>query len=440
LKTIYGKLKTEKSGSMNTLDKLARCCSRNKIPAALMIILLLWIISLSGCYTTTQVKTDYKSKIRISVWEPFHDLQRFEEEDFGFDFRVMFDSKSVKKKNEVDVYYKFDFSDEFKQVEWGNWEYLYGKRKKLKRTLYWYSIHIPAKDLIGVDKIVLYIEVENLDREIIRYPADGSNLTCNTLRGRSSNLASDPGVMVFIPEGDIITLRDKDLAVEEFNEYQTISVSKFYIDRFEVTNKEYEEFCDSTAHARPPQWKNYQIMDKYKLPTFKPEKENYPVRGISYYDAKAYCEWVGKRLPTENEWEMAVRGSKKILFPWGDENIPNMANLNKGDSYRYTAPVRSFERGKSPYGCLNMMGNVAEYVFSPKPDGRIIKPKSIKEQVVETASMKGKSFEGYELPVYQVILKGGGFNTSKDGLTTYSRTLKMPHVPYLEAGCRCARD
>jgi serine/threonine-protein kinase len=138
------------------------------------------------------------------------------------------------------------------------------------------------------------------------------------------------------------------------NENRKASLAAFYIDETEVTNFAYRKFCDQTGHPYPPKapWD-----DSYF------EKPLYPVVNVSWSDAVAFAQWAGKRLPTELEWEKAARGTDGRIWPWGSVFDPMRANLaGDKDGFLYTAPVGSFPSGRSPYGALDMAGNVWEWV------------------------------------------------------------------------------
>lgn len=180
--------------------------------------------------------------------------------------------------------------------------------------------------------------------------------------GKTTIIGKDGVQMALIPAGEFLMGTPiPEGQGGEFDEYPQHSVylDAFYIDKYEVTNAQYQKFMETTGHAAPAYWND----DKFNKP-------NQPVVGVSWFDAEAYCKWANKRLPTEAEWEKAARGTDGRKYPWGHEapNAEGMwrANHNPGDKtadgFEYTAPVGSFPAGASSYGVMDMAGNVWEWV------------------------------------------------------------------------------
>lgn len=168
--------------------------------------------------------------------------------------------------------------------------------------------------------------------------------------------------MVFIPAGPAIV---GSFNGEPFEAPQrTVYVQAFYIDKYEVTNSQYKQFVDATGRKPPVNVINpdYTV---WQNGTFPEELANHPVVNVTWHDAKAYCEWKGKRLPTAIEWEKAARGPYGNIYPWGNEYFEGFANLyQKGESYvnRKTVPVGTYDMSKSYYGVYDLAGNVWEWV------------------------------------------------------------------------------
>ncbi|MBI2372119.1 MAG: SUMF1/EgtB/PvdO family nonheme iron enzyme [Deltaproteobacteria bacterium] len=128
-----------------------------------------------------------------------------------------------------------------------------------------------------------------------------------------------------------------------------VTLSAFYLDRYEVTNAQYGRFREATGREAPAFWSD----SRFNAPT-------QPVVGVSWHDAQAYCRWAGKRLPPEAEWEKAARGTDERQFPWGNAWEP--ARVNAEGKLGKPAPVGSYPDGVSPYGVHDLAGNVWEWV------------------------------------------------------------------------------
>jgi serine/threonine protein kinase len=193
------------------------------------------------------------------------------------------------------------------------------------------------------------------------------------------------------------------------NDARNITLPPFYVDETEVSNGEYQRFCLATGHVAP------------QNPGYTTHPD-YPVSGVSYDDASAYASWAGKRLPTEEEWEKAARGTDQRAFPWGDtpwnSDIPSQLE-----------PVNSQASRRSPYGAYNMAGNVWEWTASPYTP-----------LPADVAAMKrlvgGKGFSSS----WQII-KGGSFSPGGSENFAISKRRGLPtdgRSPWI--GFRCVRD
>jgi formylglycine-generating enzyme required for sulfatase activity len=164
--------------------------------------------------------------------------------------------------------------------------------------------------------------------------------------------------MVTIPAGPFLMGSQNPKGRADEWPQRTVYVDTFAIDQVEVTNERYMAFVATTGHRSPPNPYGTGVLSSAK------GIERLPVVQVSWYDAKAYCSWAKKRLPTEAEWEKAARGTDGRMYPWGDDQpTPTRANFDREWVEDKTLhPVGSLSGGDSPYGIKDMSGNAREWV------------------------------------------------------------------------------
>jgi formylglycine-generating enzyme required for sulfatase activity len=145
-------------------------------------------------------------------------------------------------------------------------------------------------------------------------------------------------------------------------EGETRELPAFEIDRYPVTNAQYEVFVRATGHRPPLYWRSGHLP---------PELENHPVVGVDYFDALAYARFKGKDLPFEDEWERAARGTDGRTYPWGETTEFRGANTARS-GVKSTTPVDAFTRNRSPDGVCDTVGNCWELTHSPAPGGGVV--------------------------------------------------------------------
>lgn len=158
--------------------------------------------------------------------------------------------------------------------------------------------------------------------------------------------------MILIPPGEFL-FGIETIAMNMCDRFgpEKVDLPAFHIDRHGVTNEQYLRFVEATGRATPEHWTDGKVPEG---------KDTHPVVCVSYHDAQAYCEWAGKRLPTEAEWEKACRGTKGQEFPWG--SLIGAARCNSYElGIHDTTPVDHFPKGQSFYGVWDMVGNVWEW-------------------------------------------------------------------------------
>ena len=284
------------------------------------------------------------------------------------------------------------------------------------------------------------------------------------------------GQMVMIPAGEFIMGSDKvdttnqaagygaskPWYVDEHPQHK-VNLPAYMIDKYEVTNIQYREFVRKTNYWFPQSWKKNgylltpDVLALADLPTLRKlasdtfrldmdtrsmkrddlmkaiakqqaKLDPLPVAEVNWFNAHDFCTWVGKRLPTEAEWEKAARGTDGRQYPWGNKWDNHRLNAGEVDNWEFgVAPVGSYPGGASPYGVMDMSGNVMEWVhdwYQAYP-GNTYKDKTFGEK-------------------YKIVRGGGWGGLGHYVLSQFYRTAyrlyMQPGAQYVDVGFRCAKD
>lgn len=219
-----------------------------------------------------------------------------------------------------------------------------------------------------------------------------------------------PG-MAYVPGGEFTM--GSDIGDEYERPAHRVRVRAFYIDVNEVTCEDYLKFVSAKSHRLPPQWTKG---------SYPPGTGKQPVTGVDWFDAIAYAQWAGKRLPTEEEWEFAARGTGGSRYPWGNDWRPNAANAGDSSADRLM-DVGSYPQGKTAIGLMDLIGNAWEWTTS------------------DVVAYPGGSFSSLP-PDDTKVIRGGSWHQSKEQATTTYRgfLLKSGGKDYSATGFRCAKD
>jgi len=301
----------------------------------------------------------------------------------------------------------------------------------------------------------------------------GANQSKPAAEGDSPVLDADDS-MVLIPAGPFIMGSDKHDDGRKQKEYglinplymdehpkHTVTLPAYYIDRFEVDNRQYKDFVVQTRRKEPLLWtqNGYNLRgDRLKATDVETlrwiateyfkldidtrhmnagqlirlmlkdqaKKDRLPVTDVSWYDARDYCHWAAKRLPTEQEWEKAARGSNGQEYPWGEKWDANKTNSGDNNWDQGIAPIGSYPENRSPYGVYDLSGNVWEWVAD------------------WYQAYPGSDYSFTEFGKKNRVIRGGGGGLGHYALSMFfrgaARSFSKPDMSSSDVGFRCARD
>ncbi len=240
--------------------------------------------------------------------------------------------------------------------------------------------------------------------------------------------------MVSIPAGEFLMGSDRKQGNVYNRPQNKIHTDAYMIDKYPITNAQYARFVAATAHRPPLDWKDGKIAEG---------KELHPVTMVSWNNATDYAEWAGKRLPTEAEWEKAARGTDGRRWPWG--NVMDPERLNTYYNVGSTTPYNAYPEGASPYGVMDMAGNVSEwtaddftaYMGSEAPAEIFTARRAAEPREGVNKAMKMAEF--IETNERYKVTRGGSWKSDPFSTATYHRNYAWPNFASDFFGFRCAK-
>lgn len=237
-----------------------------------------------------------------------------------------------------------------------------------------------------------------------------------------------------IPAGEFFMGTNSEKADLQDQPERKIFVAAYKIDKYPVTNAQYARFVADSGHRVPLHWTTG------KIPT---GLEMHPVTMVSWFDANAYARWAGKRLVKEAEWEKAARGERGLRWPWGNTMEPH--RLNTYYNVGSTTEVNHYTSGASPYGVMDMAGNVSEWTaddFLPYAGSKapliLFKGKIAKANTTLDRAMKVVDLEAVD--ANYKVMRGGSWKGDPFSTSAYHRNYSWPHYAADFYGFRCAQD
>jgi formylglycine-generating enzyme required for sulfatase activity len=306
---------------------------------------------------------------------------------------------------------------------------------------------------ISAARIVRSLNAVNIEEATLGMPS--SETATPIPRCTQNPDSASPLPMVRIPAGPFeMGSRPEKVWNKDEAPIHTVTLDDYYIDSYEVTNEQYAAFLNEMGNQteRRATWldaedESVSIHAVAGIWEVDAGYESHPVVEITWYGARAFCEWAGKRLPTEAEWEKAARGVESYTYPWGNTFDSSLVNGDDEiledpgaipcaptccDGYDGTAPVGSFPGGASPYGVFDLAGNVWEWVYDAyESDYYEDSPSS--NPVADSPSG--------DVAWVSRVYRGGSWNDlNADALRAAHRASDLPNISTDNIGFRCAAD
>lgn len=221
--------------------------------------------------------------------------------------------------------------------------------------------------------------------------------------------------MVYVPPGEFLMGHNPPSV--DYGPIRRVFTDAFWISKNNVTVSQFADYCEATGYKFD--W------DGRRPPWGWDGKDDRPMVNVTWEEARAYCKWAGGNLPTEAQWEKAARGTDGRNYPWGNDWEANRAWFRAGnESALEPAPVGAFPKGASPWGCLDMSGNVAQWCkdwYGP----------------VDPAEVRNPTGPGFGT---KRVVRGGSFRDRRNQLISWFRSSQAPEEFSIWTGFRLVRD
>jgi iron(II)-dependent oxidoreductase len=273
------------------------------------------------------------------------------------------------------------------------------------------------------------IAVDNIIMTALENDIEYRHQTAEAMLQAFAEIYNTPHDMVIVPAG--FFWMGSNTGEENEKPVHKVFVSSFYIDRYPVTNIQYAKFVEESGYKGQGEWKKY----------YNEKNPDHPVVAVNWFEAKAYSEWYGKRLATEAEWEKAARGNDMRKYPWGNKWEKNLCNTPELDDPaiikkrasiydgRGTTPSGSFPEGQSPYGVMDMAGQVWEWCADWYDEHYYSKTGKI-----------CRDPKGSEVSEYRVLRGGSWGNLMGPCRCTCRSYSQKPDYISFNVGFRCVKD
>jgi formylglycine-generating enzyme required for sulfatase activity len=276
-----------------------------------------------------------------------------------------------------------------------------------------------AQDLtVAKSSLAALVAFTLASQSLAEEPQRGTAATPQPAAAGTRITGKDGAPMVLVPAGEFL-MGSKEGDDDETPVHR-VFLDAYYIDKHEVTATRYARFLEGSNRPHPLKWNEV---------SFETQGDR-PVIGVDWYDAEAYCRWTGERLPTEAEWEKAARGTDGRTYPWGNEAPTDRhANFNKccnWNGYNTLTAVTRFEAGASPYGALNMLGNVWEWVAD-----------WYDEHYYEYSPDRNPTGPAHG---FRKLLRGGSWTDGFLYVRSADRNSDVPTLRNVNVGFRCVMD